>query len=137
MTLEVTKSWGAGVKKGDRITVAEVGGITTLATIKRGSGRAEPGSITSEDEQTKVQELIEGAPLAKVGDEAVYFLGKGEIGVVPGEYYVPLGTYQGKFNVTGGDAQRFVPKNAPAFPSLKMGVSVLDSEITAAPKKSE
>lgn len=135
VTLAVNKSWSPKVQKGDTLTILEAGGITTLATIKRWSGKATEDSITQADEKTKVQVLLDGAPLARVGEEAAYFLGGDELGIVPGEHYISLGLYQGKFNLDAGVAHRFVPEGDTALPELKMSADELDTEISAAPKK--
>jgi hypothetical protein len=107
LTLQVAKCFKGDAAVGDSVTIIEVGGITSLATIKGDKF----GPSTAEDANTKVKVLLDGAPLTQVGDNCVYFLAAGSIGVVSGEYYVPLGAFQGRFNIGNGVAKRFVPND--------------------------
>jgi hypothetical protein len=139
VSLQVTKSFSPGAKPGDTITVLDDGGITTLAQMKRETGRPLEAPITAADENTKVQVLSDGEPLAKVGDEVVYFLSdEGQLGVLPGKYYDTLGAYQGKFNVKNGVAQRHTREADPTRANserLSMTESALNASIMSAPKK--
>jgi hypothetical protein len=129
VTLKVGECLKGKVAPGDEITVAEIGGVTTMAAVK-GDKFGEP---TKEDADTKVKVLLEGAPLTQVGDKVLYFLGVGKIGVVPGTYYVPLGAYQGRFAIDDGVAKRFVPADASdKYTSLAIDEKAVDSTITQA-----
>jgi hypothetical protein len=129
VTLKVAESLKGKVAAGDQITVMEVGGVTTMAAVKGDKF----GAPTKEDAETKVKVLMEGAPLSQVGDNVLYFLGTGSIGVVPGTYYVPLGAYQGRFAIDGGVAKRFVPADATGkYTSLAIDEKAVDSTIAQA-----
>lgn len=130
VTLKVGSVLKGKVAAGDEIVIAEVGGVTTMAAVKGDKF----GAPTKEDADTKVKVLMEGAPLTQVGDEVLYFLGTGSIGVVEGTYYVPLGAYQGRFAIDGGVAKRFVPADASSkYTSLAIDEKAVDSAIAQAP----
>jgi hypothetical protein len=137
VSMEVTKTFSSGAKKGDIITVLDEGGITTQAAIIRDTGNKFGETIGPKEENTKVQVLFEGAPLAKVGDEAVYFLAVGDLPIIPGKFYGPIGAYQGKFNITSGIAERYVPRGdeTSKYNNMRKSATILDTEITDAPKK--
>ena len=126
VTLKVAECLKGKVAAGSEITVMEVGGVTTMAAVKGDKF----GAPTKEDADTKVKVLLEGAPLTQVGDQVLYFLGTGEIGVVPGTYYVPMGAYQGRFKIDAGVAKRFVPADASSkYTSLAIDATAVDSTI--------
>lgn len=134
--VEVLKSWSSGAKAGDVLTVVTLGGITSMANLKKDSGRPDETPVTEADKSENVRMLLEGEPLPAVGDESVYFLGKGDIGIVPGEYFVVVGAFQGRYVVRGGNAARFEPGGDDALPAGEMSVAALGSAIDAAPRKS-
>jgi hypothetical protein len=130
VTLEVSRCLKGDLAAGAQITIVEVGGITSLATIKGDKF----GTPTQQDADTKVSVQLEGAPLAQVGDKCVYFLGTGSIGVVPGTYYVPLGAFQGRFNIANGLAKRFVPSDwqGNRYTSLSIADTTFDQKVSTA-----
>lgn len=130
VTLAVSKCFKGDVAAGDEITIVEVGGVTTMATVEGDKF----GPTTQADENTKVSVQLEGAPLTQVGDKCVYFLGTGTIGVVPGTYYVPLGSFQGRFKVDNGVAKRFVPSDwqSNKYTALPIADTAIDQTVTAA-----
>jgi hypothetical protein len=129
VTLKVTKCLKGSVAEGDQITILEVGGMTTMAAVKGDKF----GPTTKEDAETKVKVTLEGAPLTQVGEESLYFLGQGKIGVVSDTYYVPLGAYQGHFKVDRSVAKRFVPADASAkYTSLAIDETAIDATVTRA-----
>jgi hypothetical protein len=130
VTLKVLKCLKGDLAADEEITILEVGGVTTMATIKGDKF----GAPTREDAETKVKVQLEGAPLAEVGDKCTYFLGTGSIGVVAGTYYVPLGAFQGKFKINNGIANRFVPDGWQDgdYTSLSMAEVSLDQSVQTA-----
>jgi hypothetical protein len=129
VTFRVAESLKGKAAVGDKITIAEVGGITSMATINGDKF----GPATQDDANTKVKVELEGAPLSQVGDQCTYFLGTGSIGVLPGPYYVPLGAFQGRFTVENGIAKRFVPADwrSPNYSALSTTKSALDQAVLA------
>jgi hypothetical protein len=129
VTLAVTKCLKGDFAAGDEITIVEVGGVTTMATVEGDKF----GSAPQADADTKVSVQLEGAPLTQVGDKCVYFLGTGTIGVVPGTYYVPLGAFQGRFKVDNGVAKRFVPSDwqSGKYTALPIAAAAVDQTVTA------
>jgi hypothetical protein len=126
---KVSKCFKGDLSVGDVITVMEVGGIISMASIK-GDKFGEP---SKEDADTKVKVLLDGAPLAHVGEKCLYFLGTGEIGVLSGTYYVPMGSYQGKFKIENGVAKRFAPAtDSGKNESLAMDEAAVDATVTEA-----
>jgi hypothetical protein len=130
VTLKVSKSFKGDAAEGDEITILEVGGITTMATIKGDKF----GTPTKEDSETKVKVLLDGAPLTREGETCLYFLGQGSIGIVSGAYYVPMGAFQGRFKIDNGAAKRFVPSDwqGTKFTALAMDETAVDDTVTQA-----
>jgi hypothetical protein len=131
VTLKVAKCLKGAAAAGDKIVIAEVGGITTLKTIVGDKF----GPMSEADAATKVKVQLDGAPLARVGDTCTYFLGKGSIGVLSGAYYVPVGAFQGRFVVEDGVSKRFVPADweTPKYTDLATTPSDLDKAIMSSP----
>lgn len=131
VTLKVSKCFKGDAAAGDEITILEVGGVTTMATIKGDKF----GAPTKEDAETKVKVLLEGAPLTQVGETCVYFLGTGSIGVVSDTYYVPMGAFQGRFKIDNGVAKRFVPSDwtGGKYTALSMDEATVDDAVALAP----
>jgi hypothetical protein len=128
-TFKVSECLQGDVRPGDEITIAEVGGVTTMAAVNGDKF----GAPTAQDEATKVEILLEGAPLSEVGDKCLYFLGIGSIGVVPGTYYVPLGAFQGRFSIRNGVAERFVPADwGGDYTSLAVAEEAIDQAVRRA-----
>lgn len=137
-TVTVSKSWSPSAMKGDTVTVVRDGGIWSRADSMRFSGRLDQ-QPSAADEAAKVRMLIDGRPLPEVGDEAIYFLVSvdskvaDELGVP--DLYVVDGSIQGQIDIRDGVAKRFSPSSAdPDFLGSR-NASVLEDEITAAPKK--
>jgi hypothetical protein len=129
VTLRVSQCLKGDVAAGDEITIAEVGGVTSMAAVNGDKF----GAPTAKDAASKVRVLLEGAPLSEVGDKCLYFLGLGSIGVVPGTYYVPLGAFQGRFKVANSLAERFVPAGWGAeYTSLSMAEDAIDQTVLRA-----
>jgi hypothetical protein len=130
VTFKVAKSFKGDAAAGDEITIMEVGGVTTMASVKGDKF----GAPTKEDAATKVKVLLDGAPLTQVGEKCLYFLGKGEINVVPGTYFVPMGAYQGRFKIDDGTAKRFIPSDMQGgkLTPLAMDESAVDDTVTQA-----
>jgi hypothetical protein len=130
VTLKVSKCFKGNKAAGDEITILEVGGVTTMATIKGDKF----GTPTKEDAETKVRVLLDGAPLTQVGEKCVYFLGAGDIGVVSDTYYVPMGAFQGRFKIDNGAAKRFVPNDwqGTKLTALPMDESSVDDTVSQA-----
>jgi hypothetical protein len=129
VTFRVSKCLKGDIAPGDEIAIAEVGGVTSMATVD-GDRYGPP---TAKDAETKVSVLLDGAPLSEIGDECLYFLALGSIGVVPGTYYVPLGAFQGRFKTQGALAERFVPVGWGAgYTSLPMVESAIDQTVLRA-----
>lgn len=130
VTFQVTRCLKGAIAPGEEITIAEVGGITTMAQINGDKF----GAPSPADADTKVRVQLEGAPLAAVGDRCLYFLGVGSIGVVPGPYYVPLGAFQGRFRIESGLATRFVPADWQdgGYTELPLAESGLDQVVEQA-----
>lgn len=125
--LKVSECLKGDIKAGQEIAIAEVGGITTMAAVNEGKF----GPATAEALTTKVRVLLNGAPLSEVGEECLYFLGLGEIGVLPDVYYVPMGAFQGRFVIRNGMAERFVPLDRPGadYTSLATVESAIDQAV--------
>lgn len=126
--LKVSKCLKGDIAAGDEITIMEVGGITSMATIKGDKF----GPTTKQDADTKVSVQLDGAPLSRIGDKCIYFLGTGAIGVVPGTYYVPLGAFQGRFKIdNNGVAKRFVPTDwsGGKYTALSTAASSLEQTV--------
>jgi hypothetical protein len=130
VTFKVAKCFKGDAEVGDQITILEVGGVTTMASVKGDKF----GTPTKEDAETKVKVLLDGAPLTQVGEDCLYFLGKGEINVVPGTYYVPMGAFQGRFKIDNGTAKRFIPSDMQGgkLTSLAMDEPTVDDTVTQA-----
>ena len=130
VTFKVSKCFKGDVAVGDEITIMEVGGITTMASVKGDKF----GATTREEANTKVKVLLDGAPLTQVGEECLYFLGTGDIGVVSGTYYVPMGAFQGRFEIDNGVAKRFVPADMQGtkFTALAMDEPTVDATLSQA-----
>lgn len=129
-TIKVQKAWGAGVAPGDTITIVEAGGVTSEAFLKRTTGRPPTSPTTAEDEQSKVQLLLEGAPLPKAGEESVYFLAKGTWEIVPGPYYDVVGAFQGKLKVNSNRASRYAPEGwSSAYRALDGDVARVEAAV--------
>ena len=133
VTLKVSKCLKGDVAAGEEITIAEVGGVTSMATVKGDKF----GAPTELDAKTEVTVLLDGAPLSEVGEECLYFLGTGSIGVVPGTYYVPLGAFQGRFKVDKDVAKRFVPADwaEGSYTELPIAESAIDQTVLRAEVK--
>ncbi len=138
-TVRVTRSWSPAVKQGDTITVCRDGGMWSRADMMRFSGRLKKRP-SSADEAAKSPSLMDGQPLPKIGEDAIYFLVHSDADWkrwtgVP-DLYVVDGSVQGEVYIKDGIAQRFWPTGfGPDFLGSK-DVSVLEDEISAAPKKS-
>jgi hypothetical protein len=129
VTLKVNKCFKGGVAAGEEITILEPGGITTVANVVGDKF----GAPTKEQAETKVKVLLDGAPLTQVGDKCLYFLGKGDVAVVSGAYYVPMGAFQGRFTIDDGVAKRFVPADFGAkYTALPMDESAIDDTVAKA-----
>jgi hypothetical protein len=130
VTLKVGKCLKGDIAADDEITILEVGGITTMAAVKGDKF----GPTTKEDADTKVKMLLDGAPLTQAGEKCLYFLGKGNIGVVAGAYYVPMGCFQGQFKIDSGVAKRFVPADwkDSKYTSLAMDENTVDNSLSQA-----
>jgi hypothetical protein len=130
VTLRVSKCLKGDVAAGEEITIVEVGGVTTMATVNGDKF----GGPTELDAETEVTVLLEGAPLSEVGEKCLYFLGTGSIGVVPGTYYVPLGAFQGRFKIDDAVAKRFVPVDWAEgdYTELPMAESGIDQTVLRA-----
>jgi len=147
-TVKVSKSWSPGVVAGDVITVVEMGGITSLANLKRDAHagdlsapanlKRDPdnptnNSISASDETSMVAMIFDAQPLAKVGQESIYFLARGELGVVPGEYYGTIGGgSQGKFLIGQGVARRNESPEQPSSAIDVVDVVTMESSIRKA-----
>lgn len=127
VTLMVAKCLKGDVSAGDKIAIAEIGGITTMKTIVGDKF----GPMSEADAATKVKVQLDGAPLTRVGDECTYFLTKGVLGILPGTYYSPVGAFQGRFVAENGVAKRFVPADweNPKYTELATTPSDLDKAI--------
>lgn len=133
--LVVTKSFKGQVAAGSHMTMVEPGGVTTEAAIMRSNSDKFPELTPGPtEENTPVQVLFGGAPLTKVGDDVVYFAFKGDIGGLAGDYYEPIGAFQGKLTVAKGIAQRYVPAEmaSSSYGPLATPVSTLDSRVANA-----
>ncbi len=130
VTFRVSKCLKGDVAEGKEITIAEVGGVTSMATVNGDKF----GAPTQLDAETEVSVLLDGAPLSEVGDKCVYFLGTGSIGVVSGVYYVPLGAFQGRFKIDNTMAERFVPVDWQdgEYTALPMVESAIDQTVLRA-----
>ena len=130
VTFKVEKCLKGKADAGDTVAIAEVGGITSVATINGDKF----GPSTEDDANTKVKVQLDGAPLSEVGDQCTYFLGTGSIGVLPGTYYVPLGAFQGRFAIDNGIAKRFVPADwqSASYTALSMTKNALDRAVLSA-----
>ena len=130
VTFQVSKCFKGDAAPGDQITILEVGGVTTMATIKGDKF----GAPTKEDAQTKVRVLLDGAPLTQVGENCVYFLGTGSIGVISDTYYVPMGAFQGRFKIDNGAAKRFIPIDwqGGKYTALSMDETGIDDTVSQA-----
>jgi hypothetical protein len=129
VTLKVDKCLKGGVAAGQEITILEPGGVTTAANVVGDKF----GAPTKEQAETKVKVLLEGAPLTQVGEKCLYFLGKGDIAIVSGTYYVPMGAFQGRFTIGDGVAKRFVPADFGAkYTALPMDESAIDDAVAEA-----
>lgn len=136
VSLRVTKSFSPGSAEGDVITVLEIGGITSQAAIIESIDNKFNQTITEGDKESKVRVLLDGAPLPEIGDDAVYFLADGSLGIVSGEYYDVVGAYHGKFKISDGQAKRFAPEfETSAADDLNTDIETLSKKIDAAPKK--
>lgn len=149
-TVRVLESWNPDVVQGETITVVDYGGVTSLANLKRDSGagnladsankkrdtdNTRNNAIPSADEAAAVTMTFAGEPLAKSGDEAVYFLSREDtMAIMPGTFYVPVGAYQGKFLIKHGVARRHVPRdpNRAAASVDSLNVPALRRAIDAA-----
>jgi hypothetical protein len=133
VTFKVSKCLKGDAAAGEKITVLEVGGVTSMATVKGDKF----GAPTELDARTKVTVLLDGAPLSEVGEECLYFLGTGSIGVVPGTYYVPLGAFQGRFKIDNAGAKRFVPADWTEgdYTELPMARDAVDQTVLRAESK--
>ncbi len=129
LTLTVAKCFKGDAGVGDEVTILEPGGITTQAYVVGDKF----GGPTKADTETKVKVLVDGAPLTQLGDTCLFFLGTGDISVVPGTYYVPMGSFQGRFKIDNGAAKRFVPADwGSKYTSLSMDESTVDSTVAQA-----
>lgn len=130
VTFRVSKCLKGDVAAGKEMTIVEVGGVTSMATVNGDKF----GAPTQMDAETQVSVLLDGAPLSEVGDKCVYFLGAGSIGVVPGVYYVPLGAFQGRFKIDNAVAERFVPVDwqRGKYTALRMVESAIDQTVLRA-----
>jgi hypothetical protein len=130
VTFKVSKCLKGDIAPGDQITIAEVGGVTTMAAVNGDKF----GAPTAADAATKVSVQLDGAPLSQVGDDCLYFLGTGSIGVVPGTYHVPLGAFQGRFAIDSGVAKRFVPVDwqGGKYTALSMAANGVDQSVEQA-----
>ena len=129
VTLKVDKCFKGGVAAGQEITILEPGGITTAANVVGDKF----GAPTKEQVETKVKVLLEGAPLTQVGEKCLYFLGKGEVAIVAGAYYIPMGAFQGRFTIGSGVAKRFVPADFGAkYTALPMDEAAIDDTVAKA-----
>jgi hypothetical protein len=133
VTFRVSRCLKGDVAEGDEITIAEVGGVTSMATINGDKF----GRPTEPDAKTMVRVQLEGAPLTEAGEECLYFLDRGSIGVVPGVYYVPLGAFQGRFKIEDAVAERFVPVDWQdgKYTALRMGEGDIDQTVLRAESK--
>jgi hypothetical protein len=134
--VKVIRAFGAKDKPapGSTIVVAEPGGVTTLGAASRNTElkQGEPTATTNEPASTKVQVLFDGMPLAKPGDQALYFLAPGTLGVVAEPYYDVVGASQGKFFVSDGVAERHVATwESGAMKSLSTRLPALLGEVTS------
>ena len=133
--VRVTKSYTSNAKEGDVLTFVDPGGITTEAAMIRYSGNKFNRPIGKAEENTKVQVLLNGAPLTKVGEKVVYFAKKSVL--FQPDMYVSIGAYQGKFTISSdGTAQRYVPKGdeSSRYNSLKMTKAKFDQQLANAVK---
>jgi hypothetical protein len=133
--VKVLRAFGAKDKPspGSTIIVAEPGGVTTVGALSRYTEfkQGEPTATAGEPASTKVQVLFDGMPLAKPGDQVLYFLAPGTLGVVSEPYYDVVGASQGKFFVSGGVAQRHVASwESGAMKSLSTALPALLGEVT-------
>jgi hypothetical protein len=129
VTFKVSECLKGDIAPGDEIAIAEVGGVTSMAAVNGDKF----GAQAAKDADTKVTVLLDGAPLSEIGDECLYFLALGSIGVVPGTYYVPLGAFQGRFKTQGALAERFVPVGwGGEYTSLPMAESAINQTVLRA-----
>jgi hypothetical protein len=132
VTFRVDKCLKGGIAAGEEIAILEPGGITTMANIVGDKF----GTPTKEQAETKVKVLLEGSPLSEVGETCLYFLGVGDIPIVPGTFYVPMGTFQGRFVIDDGVAKRFVPADfGSKYTALPMDESAIDETVSKAAAK--
>ena len=130
VTFKVAKCFKGDAAVGDQITILEVGGVTTMASVKGDKF----GTPTKADADTKVKVLLDGVPLTQVGEKCLYFLGKGGINVVPGTYYVAMGAFQGRFIIDNGTAKRFIPSDMQGgkLTPLAMDEPAVDATVSQA-----
>ncbi|MDI6619790.1 MAG: hypothetical protein QME45_14240 [Clostridiales bacterium] len=130
--LKVTKTFNNNVKEGDVITLVEPGGITTKAAIIKYSGASLKFGIkpTEKDKNTKVRFSLMGYQNVKPNDKILIFgLQDYSLNVLPGEkYYVTLGAFQGKFNLSGNNVERFTPKSLKTDKYLSLNKNKLKIE---------
>jgi hypothetical protein len=114
--IKVLNSFTDDVKAGDVVTFIDLGGITTLYSIRSNSGgQDKPGAapITEKDKTTKVQVLFDGCPLLRLNDKVVLFGVEDKLNLyqTPGKNYALTGAHQGKMVFKGDVAERYSSTN--------------------------
>lgn len=108
LRVEVPIGSDEDIKSGDTITVVEPGGVTTVAALIESNGNKFAEIVGEEDRRTKVKVTMDGAPLTQAGDSGVFFLAKGDLGVLATAYYDVVGATEGKLLDKNGTLRRYV-----------------------------
>ncbi|PWK15578.1 hypothetical protein [Tumebacillus permanentifrigoris] len=126
--VQVKKSFNDLVKKGDVITVVEMGGITT----KKALGFDQKFDLPPDQLNEKVQVLFDGLPVMAPNDEVLLFASATKMVTCPNNepYYSITGVHQGKFKLKNDTFSRDVPKNQEsAFKSLQSKTADAETKI--------
>lgn len=126
--VQVTKSFDGKTKVGDILTFIEPGGVTT----KKALGIDKKVNLPQEQWNDKV-EVINNVPNMKPNETVLIFGSSPQANfyVVNEPHYWILGSHQGKFNISGGYAERGVPAfmKEEGFSSLKMSEAEIEQQI--------
>lgn len=129
--IKVTESFNDKAKVGDILTFVEVGGTTTIGALA--SYYPEKIQVNDENKDESVEVTINDSPVMGQGDQVVLFgvKSKDKLYLKNHDYYLPLGTYQGKFDVKNGKIKRFVSQNeGKKYTSLEMTLDEMKNKRT-------
>lgn len=133
--VKVTKSYNKNIKEGDILTFAEIGGIITQKSFAKSLSKklAKFSQYAEHATDKPVKRILCGADVMQPNQQVILFSAKSAI--LPGNPYIPVGAFQGKFLINGTSVSRVKNDDEKSIIPLTFDKSALDQKIQEYIKK--